>query len=69
VLLEWLTKKAKNESADRDEKGWDRTALSLEAMWGNPTAHKDLIGHKNLWLTKFSPYAEVEHVFSPLSHK
>ena len=21
---------------------------------GNPTAHKDLKGHKNLWLTKFS---------------
>ncbi|KAK7251896.1 hypothetical protein RIF29_35496 [Crotalaria pallida] len=24
-------------------------------MWENPTAHKDLIGHKNLWLTNFPP--------------
>ncbi|CAJ1939820.1 unnamed protein product [Sphenostylis stenocarpa] len=29
-------------------------------MWGNPTAHKDLIGHKNLWLTKFPSFSEKE---------
>ena len=47
--------KAKSESADGDEKGWDRTALSLEAMWGIQQHTQDLIGHKNLWLKKF-PY-------------
>lgn len=60
-----LTSKEESLTRVADEKGkrwkcwqgwkrWDRTALSLETMWGNPTAHKDLIGHKNLWLTKFT---------------
>jgi len=52
---EEIDKKAKDESRWHGmKKGWDtHTPLSLYVTWGNPTAHKDLIGHKNLWLTKF----------------